>query len=341
MTELIRAASLAAFPEVAQSLGLNPEALLASVGIDRRALGDPEMRISAPAFGRLLELAAQQSRVETFGLRMAETRNISILGPVGLLLREEPTVRHAFHSLARYIHLHNETIVVRLDEVEDRAVASLELQLARQMAFRQGVELAIAVLYRVLQSLIGSIGQAIVCFTHEPPARRDFHHRVLGPRVDFRCNYNGIIFPSRDLDRPVPGANSSFADHARRYLESLVERNGFTLEAKVRELVRVQLSSGRCTVDRLAQQIGCDRRTLHRRLALEQVTFDAILNSVRGELAVRLLQNRQAGLTDTADMLGFSSGSAFSRWFLGAFGKRPSEWRKELDTVERHLHTGT
>ena len=139
----------------------------------------------------------------------------------------------------------------------------------------------------------------------------------------------------------VPGANSSFADHARRYLESLVERNGFTLEAKVRELVRVQLSSGRCTVDRLAQQIGCDRRTLHRRLALEQVTFDAILNSVRGELAVRLLQNRQAGLTDTADMLGFSSGSAFSRWFLGAFGKRPSEWRKELDTVERHLHTGT
>ena len=101
MTELSRAASLTAFPEIARSFGLRPEALLSSVGIDRRALDDPEMRISAPAFGQLLELAAQQSKVETFGLRMAETRRLSILGPIGLLLREEPTVRHAIQSLAK------------------------------------------------------------------------------------------------------------------------------------------------------------------------------------------------------------------------------------------------
>src|SRR6185437_3023007 len=94
-TELIRAASLTSFPEVARSCGLQPEALLLEAGIDRRALQDPEMRISAPAFGRLLELAAQQAKVEAFGLHMGETRSIAILGPVGLLLREEPTVRHA------------------------------------------------------------------------------------------------------------------------------------------------------------------------------------------------------------------------------------------------------
>ena len=333
MTELIRAASLTAFPEVARSLGLRPEALLSSVGIDRRALDDPELRISAPAFGQLLELAAQQSNDATFGLRMAETRSLSILGPIGLLIREEPTVRHAIQSLAKYIGLHNEAIVLRLDEVEDQAVASLELHLARQMPFRQGVELSVGVLFRILQSMIGSDWRPIFCFTHEPPARRDIHHRVLGPRVDFRCNYNGIIFLSRELERPVPGASPIFADHARRYLQSLMDRSGSTLEGKVRELVRVQLPSGRCTVERLAHQVGCDRRTLHRKLAQEQITFDAILDSVRSELAVRLLQNRDANLASAADMLGFSSPSAFSRWFLGAFGKRPSEWRKELESA--------
>jgi len=79
-TELIRAASLTSFPEVARSCGLQPEALLLEAGIDRRALQDPEMRISAPAFGRLLELAAQQAKVEAFGLHMGETRSIAILG---------------------------------------------------------------------------------------------------------------------------------------------------------------------------------------------------------------------------------------------------------------------
>ena len=332
-TELIRAASLTAFPEVARSFGLKPESLLSEVGIDRRALGDPEMRISAPAVGRLLELAAQRAKVETFGLHMAETRSIAILGPIGLLLREEPTVRHAIHSLGKYLFLHNETLVLHLDEVEDQAVVNLEIHLARQMPFRQGVELSIAVLYRILQSLIGPTWQPIVCLAHEPPARRDVHHRVLGARVDFRCNYNGLIFSARDLERPVPGANPIFADHARRYLESLTNKSGATLESKVRDLVRVQLSSGRCTVERLAHQIGCDRRTLHRRLALEQVTFDAILHSVRRELAVRLLQNRRANFASAADMLGFSSTSAFSRWFVGAFGKRPSEWQRGLEAA--------
>jgi AraC-like DNA-binding protein len=157
---------------------------------------------------------------------------------------------------------------------------------------------------------------------------------VLGPRVDFRCDYNGVVFPSRDLERPIVGANPVFAEHARRYLDPLAARTGTTVEAKVRELVRVQLSSGRCTIDRLAHQVGWDRRTLQRKLASEQVTFNAILDSVRSELAVRLLQNRTTNLAATADMLGFSGDSAFSRWFLGRFGSRPSDWRKQLDAAK-------
>lgn len=333
MTELIRSACLTAFPEVARSVGLRPEALMSSVGIDRRALTDTEMRISIQAVGQLLEQAAQQSKVDTFGLRLAETRNLSILGPIGLLLREEPTVRHATRSLIKYISLHSEAIVVRLAEIDGQAVASTEFRLARQRAFRQGVELTIGVLFRVLQSLIGRHWQPTVCFTHGPPARRDAHHRLFGPRVDFRCSFNGLIFPSDDLARPVPSADPAFADQARRYLDSLVQSTGTGFKAKVEELVRVQLSSGRCTADRLALQMGCDRRTLHRKLTAERATFDTILDSVRTELAVRLLQNREAGLASAADLLGFSSSSAFSRWFLGSFGKRPSEWRRDLEAV--------
>ena len=171
--------------------------------------------------------------------------------------------------------------MLRLEEVEDQAVVSLEFHLARQMPFRQGVELSVGVLFRILQSLIGSDWRPIVCFTHEPPARRDIHHRVLGPRVDFRCNYNGLIFPSRDLQRPLPEP-IRYSPNMRGVICNPDDtRSGATLEPKVRELVRVQLSSGRCTVERLAHQIGCDRRTLHRRLALEQVTLNSILNSVR------------------------------------------------------------
>ena len=68
---------------------------------------------------------------------------------------------------------------------------------------------------------------------------------------------------------------------------------------KVRELVWLQLASGRCAVEQVAGQLGMDRRTLHRRLGFA---------------------NRGRALGSIADMLEFSSFSAFSRWFHGRFG---------------------
>jgi AraC-like DNA-binding protein len=331
MNELIRSACLTAFPEAARSVGLQPEALLAEAGIDRRALTDPEMRISVRAFRQMLELAAQRSKVETFGLQIAETRQLSILGPIGLLMREERTVRHAFQSLARYLSLHNEALSLRLEEIDGQAIVYVEATVDRPEVIRQGIELTVGVLFRVLQTMVSREWQPIVCFTHEPPARRDVHHRVFGMRVDFHCNFNGIIFAARELERTQPGADPTFAEHARRYLDLLDDHSGTSLEAKVKELIRLQLSTGRCTADRLAQQVGCDRRTLHRRLAKEQVTFNTILDSVRTSLVTNLLQDRGANLASAADMLGFSSTSAFSRWFLGRFGSRPSEWRREFE----------
>lgn len=330
MTELIRSAAMNGVPELARSLGLQIDSLIAAAGIDRRALVDPEFRVPAHAVAEMLELAAAQSGVDTFAVRLAETRRISIIGPVGMLMREEPTVGDAFRSLQKYLKVHNEAVVFHLDRVDDQAMISGGPQLASKRAYRQATEMVFGVLMRTLQSLIGRHWLPIVCFTHDPPARRDDHHRLFGPRVDFRCNYNGFIFPWSDLERPIPGADPAFAAQARRYLDTLVGQSGDTFEDKVSKLLHMQLQSGRCTSDRIAQQLGCDRRTLHRRLASEGTTFDAILNDVRTELAVRLLQNRKASLAEAAALLGFSSGSALSRWFLGAFGRRPSDWRKDF-----------
>ena len=329
MLQLMRSAVLTPFSELARSVGLNPDALISAAGIDRRALSDPEMRIPADSVADLLEMSAQQSGVEAFGLLLAETTQISILGALGLLLREEPTVGDAFRSVQRYLSLHNEAVSFRLEKVEDQAVVSGGLHLARRRPYRQASETTMATLHRVFGLLIGKQWQPLVCLVYGPPSRLDVHHRVLGPRVDFRCNYNGLIFPWSDLERPVAGADPAFAEQVRKFLEPLVQRHGPTFRDKVVNLLRLQLASGRCTADRMAQQLGCDRRTLHRRLAGEKTNFDTILNDVRIETAVRLLQNHDTGLAEAAGTLGFSSSSAFSRWFLAAFGKRPSDWRKE------------
>ncbi len=328
MTDLIRSACLSSYPEVARSLGLDPLRLLAAAGIDRRSLdGDPDVRISAGALGRLLESSARAAGVDDFGLRLAETRTLAVLGPVGLLVREEATVRDALQSLMRYIPLHNESLHLRLEERDGMAIASVEIRVRRPVPIRQGTELTVGVLYRILRQLVGSHWRPLVCFAHDAPKRRDTCRRLFGGRAEFGHDFNGIVCSRRDLDRPIPTSDPVLARHARRHLDSLLARPDASIADKVRELIFLQLSGGRCRADLVAGQLGIDRRTLHRRLARDNLSFSEVLEAVRTEIVTRALPSRERPLAALADMLGFSSLSAFSRWFHTRFGASPTAWR--------------
>ncbi|MFO1158732.1 MAG: AraC family transcriptional regulator [Reyranellaceae bacterium] len=328
MTDLIRSACLTSYPEIARLLGLDPLRLLDASGIDRRCLEDPDIRLPAGALGRLLEVSAKAAKVDDFGLRLAETRTLSVLGPVGLLVREEPTVRDALRSLMRYIRLHNEALYLRLDEREGQAIIHVELRVIRPVPVRQGVELSVGVLYRVLRSLLGPHWRPLVCFAHEAPTNTSIHRRLFGNRVAFGRDFNGITCSSRELDRVIPASDPALARYARQHLEQLLARPHSGLGDKVKELVWLQLGSGHCTVERVAGQLGLDRRTLHRRLARERLTFSQVVESVRTEIVSRTLASRERPLAVVADMLGFASLSAFSRWFRARFRTSATRWRE-------------
>ncbi len=327
VTDLIRSACLTSYPETARSVGLDPMRMLAAAGIDRRCLDDPDVKVSGAALRRLLEGSAAAAGIEDFGLRLAETRTLSILGPIGLLVREEPTVREAVRSLIRYIPVHNQSLRLRLEEGDGFAVLKVEIRVGRLQPIRQGTELTVGVLYRVIRSLAGPGWQPSISFTHAAPRRRDTHRRLFGGRVEFGGDFDGIVCAARDLDRAIPTADPALARYARRHLDELLARPNTRLSDKTRELIALQLSTGRCTVERVAGQLNVNRRLLHRRLAAEGLTFSEIMEGVRTEIVTRALPNRDRPLSALADMAGFSSLSAFSRWFRDRFDTTPTAWR--------------
>ena len=107
MTALVRSAALTHFAELAAACGLDARALLARVGLPSRCVSDPDLKIAAHRVGRLLEVAATEGREPAFGLKLAESRRLSNLGPLALLVRDEPTLRPALEALIQHIHVHN------------------------------------------------------------------------------------------------------------------------------------------------------------------------------------------------------------------------------------------
>ena len=328
MPKFIRSACLTNYVDVARSVGLDPYGQLKVVGLSRACLVDPDTIIRASAVGRLLEASAQAAGIEDFGLRMAETRRPSILGPIGLVLQEEPTLRKALESFRRYLRLHSDSLELTIEEEEDTAIIREERTAQARVLAPQVSELTIGALHRILRSLLGAAWKPErVCFSHAGPPSTATHVRFFGCPVDFRCDFNGIVCAARDLDTRLPKADPVMARYARQYLDSLLAEPDATTADKVRQLVRALLPSGRCSIEEVSQHLGMDRRTVHRHLVRDKETFSSIVDTVRVEQAPRYLESGERPLADVAELLGFSGLSALSRWFSRRFGRSASAWR--------------
>jgi AraC-like DNA-binding protein len=191
---------------------------------------------------------------------------------------------------------------------------------------RQVVEMTVGVVYRTMRLFLGDRWRPRVCFAHNAPRNRDTHRRVFGGSSEFNRDFNAIVCRSSDLDSPIAAADPAMARYAQQYVDSIAHTNA-TFGEQVRELVNLMLASGDCRMDRVAEHLGIDRKTVHRHLADEETSFSAIVDAVRTELVNRYIENRERPLFVVAEMLGFSDLSAFSRWFKRRFGYSVSAWR--------------
>lgn len=322
----VRNAALNGYVDLAEAIGLNPHRLMQHCGIDPGTLTVPMGWIDARSVDDLLELTAEESGLVDIGLRLASSRGLSNLGPVGLVAREEPDVRSAIGIVLRHMNLHNEAIRLRISEAAGLATLIVEPAPEFQLG-RQSVQLIVASVNRILAELLPDEWKPVAFhFTHEAPGDLSLLFEELGATIYFSRNNDGLIVSARDLDRPNLHSNPLLRPFAQEYLEMLAPSPSSTLVLQVRDLISTLLPTQNCSASRVARSLGMDRRTLHRRLAISNETYSSLLDSVRRDLAEKAIRQGASSYTELAVRLGFSELSAFSRWFRQHFGTSPSGW---------------
>jgi AraC-like DNA-binding protein len=326
---VIRSASLNGYIELARALKLNPQVMMRKAGLNPRCLDDPETPISVLAVRELLESSAKAAGIEDFGLQLARGRRLSNLGPISIVLREEPTARQALDTLSRYLRLLNASLLTRIEDHGDVVIIREEFLMEGAVSVRQSIDLAVGVMYRILEELLGSDWRPRrVCFAHRPPHDMGSHRSLFGANLEFNSSFNGIVCAARDLSAKLPMADTGMAPYARRFLEqALSHSRSNTLDA-ARQLVAALLPGGRCTADQVAQHLAMNRRTLHRHLLAQGETFSSMMQAVRSELVLRQIRDSDRSMAELAELLGFSDASAFAYWFRRRFACTVSAWRK-------------
>jgi len=331
---LARYASLNGYLDLCRSLGIDPVPLMKDAGLDPAGLRLQDRWIPAAAVAKVLKNSAAQSGCEDFGLRLAERRQFANLGPLSLVVREEPDVRNALRILSRYQHMYNEALRTRVDELNDLATIRIEADFGEPVDARQFIELTVAVAQRLLAGFLGARWRPIaVCFAHSAPKKLGMHRQLFGPVVNFGHNFSGIVLAASDLDAPNRMSDPGLQPYTTQLLDSFGSPADVTIADRVRELIELLLPTGRCSADFVARSLGSDRRTVHNHLAKTGESYSSILNSTRTELADGLVGNSQHPFTEIADLLSFSAPSNFSRWFHGQFGCSPKDWRARQKQV--------
>lgn len=328
----VRSVALEGFPALARELGLDAAALLRQAGLHPRSLLDPETPLAADSVQQLLEAGARASGLRDFGLRLAARRTFDSLGPLSLMLKEEPSVQEALETLLRYLRLVNASLVTRIVPRGAVVVIQEELRADGPEPAVQSIELALGFMRTILGELLGPRWTPVtVHLRHPPPPETAAHVAFFGCRVLFRAGFNGIACRPADLlARPRGGGDPGLARLARSALDgALASAQGPA--AVVRQLVLALLPGGGCTSQLVARQLGVDRRTLHRYLAAQGQTFSSLLLSLRRELVESHLAQGHLPLAECANLLGFSSQSAFAFWFRSQFGCSVTRWRRTRD----------
>jgi AraC-like DNA-binding protein len=330
----IHTAALTNYFEVARFVGLDPYKMLRRFRLSPATLMDPDALLNSGAVADLLEASADESGCQSFGLLMAESRTLSTLGPISLLLAHQGNARAVLNAMVEYQGVLNE--VISLDLEDSRQGDTGGLAIIRVGFFngydgRQSIELLMAIICRTVSEVVsGRWHPDLAYFRHSAPADLSHHLRIFQCPLVFDADFNGLVCAEAALDAPNAAAESVMARHAKRYLDMLMpEKADGSVTERARRSLYLLVPAGRAVLEQLGTTIGMHPRALQRQLEREGRSFAMLLNEVRRELALRYLANPAHSVGSVAQMTGYATPSSFSRWFAAEFGMSPAQWRAE------------
>ena len=328
MKTLVRSVTLTKFFEVARPLGIDPDRMMRHVGLDETCMSTPDSRVPEEALAAVMEKAATAGNGFPLGLLVGKSWRLSDFGALSLLLQHQASLRCSLQALRQYRHLLSDSVCIDVCEQDGLAMVQCVLVTGRGYAGRQPTELALGVLLSLCRFHLGSDWTPrTVHFAHPAPTQSQHHRRILGARLEFDAEFDGIVLGSQELDRPNRLADAAMAGYARELLDLLPRAQERHLHDEVRRELHLLLPRGQASVERVAASLGVSVRSLQRQLELSGHTFQDLLDDVRARQSIHLLETGSYRVARISELTGFAETSAFSRWFSRQFGVPPSRWK--------------
>ncbi|BBU04260.1 hypothetical protein WP9W18E04_15990 [Aeromonas veronii] len=316
-----------------QQQGGDPEAIMRAGGLTSFDIAREQGRIPAHSHYRMLQL------MQPYLAGFHETILSYDIGqlyqhypPLISLCLNQPSPRAALEVLLAY-----RPIIGSCDELRVQQGAQVsQYQYVNQGPAGLGASQAIPnfiIIYRILRVYLADV-RVSVGFTGQPPQRHQLLDQFFGTRCRWDQGENTLTIDNAQLDRPSHCYNEPLGRlqlaQLAQICADIAERTPFAylVGERIRHKIRKgALESDESLLKEVCAAMNVSRWTLNRKLQGEGSCFSTILREVRVSEACRLLEEGAQPLQDISDRVGFSSQSAFNRFFKANIRMTPLAYR--------------
>jgi AraC-like DNA-binding protein len=317
--------------------GVRGDDLLTELGIPLPLLEQSDARLPAELVFRAIERAGALTRDEAFSLHAADAVPLGTIDVLDFAMRSSLTMREALARAARYYALIDDLSELRLEEKG----ASARLAVSRQVTAspRAATELLFAILLTRGRQLTGRPWPLTeVHFRAAAPrAGGAAHERFFGAPVRFDAFQNEIVFESAWLDTPCVAHDAALATFFDRHADGMLERvsGAPAFLRRVKLAIAESIRGSDPSLDMTAKRLATSARTLQRRLEEADTSHKALVEEVRRDLTLELLENPKLSIREIGYLVGFRDTSAFYRAFKRWTGSTPMIARRKGELGHR------
>jgi AraC-like DNA-binding protein len=304
--------------------------LLSKAGLNVEQIDNSSVRVEARSQIRILDLAADALLDDLLGFHLALDYDLREVGLLYYVLASSDFMNDALQKAARYGRINNEGVLLKFHANKDLALKFEYTGVDRRMDSHH-IEFWLASFVRLCRQLTNRrlIPSRIRVVHHRKKTPAEFRS-LFGCDIEFGAATDELVFPGAVALMPIVGADSYLNRILIRYCEEALAHRTPTrtsLRASVENAMAPLLPHGKANAVEIARRIGMSRRTLARKLSSEDLTFSAIAEELKGDLAKHYLTASDLPISQIAWLLGYSEVSAFTHAFKRWTGMTPRQSR--------------
>jgi AraC-like DNA-binding protein len=311
--------------------GIDADEFVREGGHAPEVFRDPAARLPSSAVDVAARAAAARISDPAFALRAARCWHPSDLGALGYAWLASSTLRTALQRLEHYGRILGEKARFRLETTDRGLRLVFEHRRKDALVAALGTDYALSLVMDMCRMNFGaSLRPLEVTLTRERPADPAPWENFFGVRVRFGEARNSLLLARRDAEAVLPVSNRQIAGTLDGILaKQLAELDRSNVAARCKAAVLERMASGESVDVDIAKALHMSRRTLQRKLAEADLTYQQLVDDTRRDLALRYIEDSGKSVTEITFLLGFSGQSAFTRAFRRWTGTSPTDYRAQ------------